>query len=114
MKEADNYLKSIRFAENEYGPSDNCGVDEDRMTLFMPFDNAVEWLRQGLEDPEIKELMLYELPEEELGYYPVCTIRGKFAREDGLAKNRRYDWQDLSTLGEQNPDKKSKQFKSEI
>lgn len=76
---------------------------EFRMPLFMPFERAKDWLREGLTDAQIQEMMDYELPQEAMEYWPVDTIRTTKARADGKRKNEPFEWANLPPLGEMNP-----------
>lgn len=81
----------------------NDGPNKHRMPLFMQPEQAVKWIDPGLTDNDLKEILNYSMPSEELDACPVFTIRSKDQRPDGKDKNEPYDWPGLPPLGEDNP-----------
>lgn len=78
---------------------------EYRMPMFMHFEQAKEWLRDDASDQDLEKMVEFEMPEEELDYWPTDTIRTTKPRADGKRKNEYYDWEGkLPGLGEMNPD----------
>ena len=80
----------------------NSGEQAFRMPLFLPREKELEWLKPGLNDEEIKKILQYEMPAEELEYFPVYTIRTTRDRPDGLSKIDPYEWAGLPPLGNDN------------
>jgi hypothetical protein len=81
----------------------NSGDQAFRMPLFLPKEKELEWLRPAITDDEIKSILQFEMPSEEMDYYPVFTIRTTKERPDGLSKLDRYEWPNLPPLGNDNP-----------
>lgn len=77
----------------------NSGEQAFRMPLFLPKELELQWLQPGLSDEEIKTILDYELPSEEMEYQPVYTIRTTKERPDHASKIDRFDWPDLPPLG---------------
>jgi putative SOS response-associated peptidase YedK len=53
------------------------------MPLLLPHDKALDWLRPDLNDAELRELISYEFPQQEMEVWPVNTIR---TRKEDTAK----------------------------
>lgn len=81
----------------------NDGDNKHRMPLFMEPDMAVKWLDAELTNEEMKNLLAYQIPSEELEEVPVYTIRSQNPRPDGLLKHERYNWPNLPPLGNDIP-----------
>jgi putative SOS response-associated peptidase YedK len=81
----------------------NSGDQAFRMPLFLPKEKEMEWLKPDLNDDDIKSVLQFEMPSEEMDYYPVFTIRTTKERPDGLSKLDPYEWQNLPPLGTDNP-----------
>jgi putative SOS response-associated peptidase YedK len=77
----------------------NSGEQAFRMPLFLQPQMEKHWLQKDPGDEEMKRLLDYELPSEELKAYPVFTIRTTKERPDGLSKIDTYDWPGLPALG---------------
>jgi hypothetical protein len=77
----------------------NSGEQAFRMPLFLQPEMEKHWLQKDPGDEEMKRLLDYELPSEELKAYPVFTIRTTKERPDGLSKIDTYDWPGLPALG---------------
>ena len=82
----------------------NDGDNKGRMPLFLPLDLAKEYLEDNLPDERYKEILNFEMPSEEMEYWPVFTIRSAKARPDDKLKNDYWEWEKLPALGEMNPD----------
>lgn len=82
----------------------NDGDNKWRMPLFLPFELSKKWVEEDLSVEEYKELLNFNMPAEELTYYPVWTIRSSKERPDNRRKNEYYEWEKLPALGEANPD----------
>ena len=70
------------------------------MPLFLPKEKELEWLRPGLTDEEIGQLLTYEMPSDQIIYDAVFSIRGRTPRPDGLPKNAPFPYPNLPVLGE--------------
>jgi hypothetical protein len=78
----------------------NSGDNAFRMPLFLPKEKELEWLRPGLTDEEIGQLLTYEMPSDQIVYDAVFSIRGRTPRPDGLPKNAPFPYPNLPALGE--------------
>jgi putative SOS response-associated peptidase YedK len=78
----------------------NSGDNAFRMPLFLPKEKELEWLRPGLTDEEIGQLLTYEMPSDQIVYDAVFSIRGRTPRPDGLPKNAPFPYPNLPLLGE--------------
>ena len=81
----------------------NDGDNAGRMPLFLPFALSMEFLTDDLPTSRYKEILGYEMPSEEMQYYPVFTIRSPKGRPDDKPKNEYWEWEKLPALGEENP-----------
>jgi putative SOS response-associated peptidase YedK len=77
----------------------NDGDNKWRMPLFLPKEFELKWLDPGLNDPQIEEILSFEMPSEELITTPVWSIRTSKPRPDGKIKNEFFDWPNLPPLG---------------
>ena len=77
----------------------NSGDNAFRMPLFLPKELELKWLQPNLTDEDISSILSYEIPADQLDYYPVFSIRGKTPRPDHAPKNQRFDYQNLPPLG---------------
>ncbi|MGN6342869.1 MAG: hypothetical protein ACTHML_17980 [Ginsengibacter sp.] len=55
-------------------------------------------LDKELTDEDYKSILDFEMPSEELNYYPVYTIRSSKLRPDDKAKNDYFEWENLLEL----------------
>lgn len=78
----------------------NGGPNAGRMPMMVPYDMELQWLKEDLSDEEIKEILEFEMPSEQLEYHPVYTIRTTNPRPDGKSKLDRYEWPNLPPLGQ--------------
>ncbi len=78
----------------------NSGENAFRMPLFLTKDMEADWLDPNLTDDELKEILDYEMPSDQLIYDPVFSIRGRSPRPDGQPKNSPFTYKDLPPLGE--------------
>lgn len=78
----------------------NGGDNAGRMPLFLSQDLEARWLSEDLDDQVIAEIMGYQLPEAELLYEPVFTIRTTKERPDQKTKVDAYAWENLPPLGQ--------------
>lgn len=81
----------------------NDGPNKFRMPLFFQPEQAIKWIDPALTDDEMKEMLAYELPSEELKECPVDTIRGNKLRADGKEKHEPFSWPGLPDLGNDEP-----------
>jgi len=77
----------------------NSGENAFRMPLFLPKELELEWLKPDLTDDQIRNILFYEMPSEELTYCTVFSIRGKTPRSDGKAKYEYFEFANLPPLG---------------
>jgi putative SOS response-associated peptidase YedK len=77
----------------------NGGPNAGRMPLMVPYDMELNWLQEDLTDEQIQEILDFEMPGDELVYYPVWSIRTTKERPDGKAKLDPYEWPGLPPLG---------------
>lgn len=77
----------------------NGGPNAGRMPLMLPKELEMKWLDENLSDEEMKEILNFEMPSEELEYCPVYTIRSTKPRPDGKGKLEPFEWQGLPPLG---------------
>lgn len=76
----------------------NGGDNRFRMPLFLPKELELKWLHPQLEDEDIRSLIDYEMPSEELEYYTTFSIRSRKERPDGKGKIEAYTWESLPAL----------------
>jgi putative SOS response-associated peptidase YedK len=88
-----------RAANSVMAQIHNGGENAFRMPLFLPKDLELKWLSPNLSDEEIKEILDYEMPSEQLDYNPVYTIRTTKDRPDGKERLEPYEWPNLPPLG---------------
>ncbi|HMH33722.1 MAG TPA: SOS response-associated peptidase family protein, partial [Puia sp.] len=84
----------------------NDGDNRWRMPLYLSLDKAKLWLNEDLNIENYRMILGYEMPSEELEYYPVFTIRSPKQRPDQKPKYEYWEWEKLPPLGEMNPDPK--------
>jgi putative SOS response-associated peptidase YedK len=77
----------------------NSGDNAFRMPLFLPKELELKWLDPNLGDNEMRKILDYEMPAEDIVYIPVYTIRGTKPRPDEKMKNEPFDWPGLPPLG---------------
>lgn len=82
----------------------NDGDNKGRMPLLLPFEMAKDFLQEDLSPERYKEILNFEMPSEELSYYPVYTIRSPKGRPDDKLKNELWEWEKLPELGEASPE----------
>lgn len=76
----------------------NSGTNTCRMPLMLSDDDSIKWLDESLLEQDLKSIVNYQLPETQLDWHPVFSIRTAKQREDGKMKNERYEWQGLDEL----------------
>ncbi|MEO5674628.1 MAG: SOS response-associated peptidase family protein [Chitinophagales bacterium] len=77
----------------------NGGENQFRMPLFLQPEQAAKWIDPSLTEEQIREILQYELPSEELVYHTVFTIRGKNLRTDQQPQHAPFEWANLPPLG---------------
>lgn len=95
-REANDVMKNIH----------NDGPNKHRMPLFLPEQLEMEWL-EDITDGDMEEIFRFAMPEEELDYYSVYTLRGYPIRPDGGHRYEPFTWDGLPPLG--NDDSRSVQ-----
>jgi putative SOS response-associated peptidase YedK len=78
----------------------NGGENAFRMPLFLTKDLEAEWLDPNLSDTAMREILDFEMPSEELEYYPVWSIRTTKPHPNHGSKIDRYEWPNLPPLGQ--------------
>jgi putative SOS response-associated peptidase YedK len=81
----------------------NDGENRHRMPLFLPKEMLMEFVSNNLSEERLKEIISYEMPPDELEYWPVWTIRTSKPRPDGKCKTDYFEWPNLPPLGQGNP-----------
>ena len=76
----------------------NDGDNAGRMPLFLSQKIAEQWLQENLNAESYENILNYELPSEQLNYFPVFTIRSSKERPDGKLKNEFYEWEGLPDI----------------
>jgi putative SOS response-associated peptidase YedK len=77
----------------------NGGPNVFRMPMFLPKELELKWLQPDLTDEGIQEVLDFEMPSEQLDYWPVFTIRSTKPRPDSREKTAPYEWPNLPPLG---------------
>jgi putative SOS response-associated peptidase YedK len=78
----------------------NGGDNAFRMPLFLPNkETELQWLNADLTDDDMRQILNYELPSEELDYHTVWTIRSTKPHPAGGIKTDVYEWPNLPELG---------------
>ncbi|HVI46811.1 MAG TPA: SOS response-associated peptidase family protein [Chitinophaga sp.] len=81
----------------------NDGNNKWRMPLFVTKEMADAWVSPDLTESAIQEIINYEMPDDDLEYYTVYTIRGGKLRPDGKDKDELWQWPGLPPLGNDDP-----------
>jgi len=98
-EERGTFTLLTRAANNTMKQIHNGGTNAGRMPLFMPTQEMeLSWINKDLSDEEIAELVGYELPSQELEYWPVYTIRSPKPRPDEKSKIHPWEWANLPVL----------------
>lgn len=88
-----------RSANNVMKQIHNGGPNVYRMPLFLPKEQELHWLKPELTDEGIQEILDFEMPSEQLDYWPVFTIRSTKPRPDNFEKTAPFSWPNLPPLG---------------
>ena len=78
----------------------NDGDNRGRMPLFLSPALSREFLDPALSPERYREILAFEMPEEEMEAITVYTIRGIKPRPDGKAKNEFWEWEGLPQAAE--------------
>lgn len=77
----------------------NAGTNKHRMPLFMQPEQALQWINDTNTDEQLRELMQYEIPAEQLEAWPVFSIRSTKPRPDHKEKYECFNYEKLPALG---------------
>ena len=88
----------------------NGGPNAGRMPLFLTKELEQQWLQPKLSDEELQEIMNFEMPPDNLEYWPVFTIRTTKPRPDNKLKNQPFEWANLPPLGSDTPSEQTSLF----
>jgi putative SOS response-associated peptidase YedK len=77
----------------------NSGDNAYRMPLFLPRELEFRWLDPALSEEGMAEILSYVMPEDQMVYNTVYSIRGRTPRPDGLAKCEVFEYAGLPPLG---------------
>ena len=83
------------------------GDHRHRMPLFVPLALSKQWIKPELPEDEYRQILSYEMPQENMNYTPVWTIRSPKQRPDGKLKTEYWEWKNLPALGEKSPPEKA-------
>ena len=76
----------------------NSGPNGNRMPLILTKELAVKWLNSELTDEELKTIIDFEFPAEQLVVWPVDTIRTRKEDDDNVIKEMKYPGFELTDL----------------
>lgn len=76
----------------------NGGENKGRMPLFLPLELAKQFLSEDLSPEQYRQILSFEMPSEELNFFPVYTIRSAKQRPDDLQKNQPWIWEKLPEI----------------
>ncbi|HYF30434.1 MAG TPA: SOS response-associated peptidase family protein [Chitinophagaceae bacterium] len=82
----------------------NDGENKGRMPLLLPVEMSKAFIADDLTTENYNEILDFEMPCEQLEYWPVFTIRSPKGRPDYKLKNDFWEWEKLPELGLENPD----------
>lgn len=88
----------------------NGGPNAGRMPLFLSQELEKKWLQPDLTDEDIQSVMDFEMPSEQLEYWPVFSIRTTKPRPDNKLKNEPFEWANLPPLGNDEPSEQKALF----
>lgn len=103
------YTLITRAANDVMKMIHNDGENRWRMPLFLPFELSKKWVDEELSLDDYKAILNFEMPSEELNYYPVLTIRGSKPYPVDRKKTDPYEWERLPELGTMDPELKEKE-----
>ncbi|GAA4325977.1 hypothetical protein GCM10023149_28540 [Mucilaginibacter gynuensis] len=89
-----SFTMITRSANNVMAWIHNDGDNKHRMPLFLTQEMEKAWLQADLKEGDMDEIFHYCIPDEDLEYHPVFSIRGGKPHPDGHLKNVRYNWGD--------------------
>ena len=76
----------------------NSGDNAYRMPLFLSRELELRWLDPGLSEAGMAEILSYEMPDDQMAYNSVYSIRGRTPRPDGLPKCEAFEYAGLPPL----------------
>lgn len=76
----------------------NGGDNKFRMPLFLPRELELKWLDPGLSDEELRSIINYEMPSDDLEYYTTFSIRSRKERPDGKGKIEEFVWEGVPEI----------------
>ena len=91
-----------RTANEKMAMIHNHGANKNRMPVLYQPQDAIRWIKNSLSEIEIREILNYQAPSEELEVCPVFTIRTTKERPDGKLKTEVFNWDGLPKLGNDN------------
>jgi putative SOS response-associated peptidase YedK len=97
------YSVITRAANALMGNIHNSGENKHRMPLFITPGIAQQWINPALSENEVREILAYEIPSEQLAFKTVYTIRGGKQRPDHKNKDAHWEWANLPPLGNDTP-----------
>ena len=97
------YTVITRPANTLMGNIHNSGDNKHRMPLFIPSEIAQQWIDPVLNEKEVRDILNYEIPSEQLAYKTVYSIRGGKSRPDHKNKDAHWEWANLPPLGNDSP-----------
>lgn len=98
------YTLITRDANKVMSEIHNSGENKGRMPLMLPKELSLEFIDGELSPERYKEILHFEMPSEEMEFFPVFTIRSPKQRPDFLKKNEYWKWANLPVLGTQDPE----------
>lgn len=78
----------------------NHGANKHRMPLFMQPEDAVRWIDPNLSEDEMKKILQYQIPSEDIVAQSVWTIRSKDERPDSKLKHQPFQWEGIPAVME--------------
>jgi putative SOS response-associated peptidase YedK len=102
IEESGSFALLTRSANEAMANIHNDGPNKGRMPLFLPEELEKEWL-SDLNEVDMASIIDFRMPEDNLLYYPVYTLRGYPERPDGKHRYDKFDWEGLPPLGNDNP-----------
>ncbi|SFD46858.1 SOS response associated peptidase (SRAP) [Chitinophaga sp. CF118] len=97
------YTVITRPANALMGNIHNSGENKHRMPLFITTEIAQQWINPALTTTEVREILAYEIPSDNLACKTVYSIRGGKHRPDNKDKDAYWEWANLPSLGNDNP-----------
>lgn len=102
-QEQGSFAMITRKANNVMANIHNDGDNKHRMPLYLTSELEQFWLSPHLTDDDLKAVFNFEMPDEQIQYIPVYSIRGGAIRPDGKHKYDYWEWENLPPLGNDEP-----------